>query len=439
MKTISQYREDIKALMEKSAALDTKALNENRDLTESELALKNELLDAVEDTHKIVATLERQDRMHKALEVPEGETRKSAKTVTGIKDNKEERASKDRFSSFGEQVMAIKNAGMPGGRVDPRLFNAASGLNETTPSEGAFLVQSDFTAELLQDIIATGILAPKCRRVTISGNANSTKINGIDETSRASSRYGGIISYWEGEADKFTGKKPKFRQIELNLKKLTGLCYATDENLQDASQLEGIIRESFNGEFGFQIDDGIINGTGAGQFLGILNAGSLVSVDKETGQAPKTILAENVIKMSSRIFASSYQNAAWYVNQNTIPQLYTMSIAVGTGGQLVFVPPGGLSSAPYGTLLGRPVIPIEQCATLGTVGDIILADLSKGYVLAEKGGIQSAMSIHVRFEYAESVFRFILRMDGQPVRASALTPYKGSETLGHFVALATRA
>ena len=82
MKTISQYREDIKALMEKSAALDTKALNENRDLTESELALKNELLDAVEDTHKIVATLERQERMHAKLKVPEGETRKSAKTVT---------------------------------------------------------------------------------------------------------------------------------------------------------------------------------------------------------------------------------------------------------------------------------------------------------------------------------------------------------------------
>jgi HK97 family phage major capsid protein len=143
--------------------------------------------------------------------------------------------------------------------------------------------------------------------------------------------------------------------------------------------------------------------------------------------------------MSSRIFASSYQNAVWYVNQNTLPQLYTMSIAVGTGGQLVFTPPGGLSAAPYGTLLGRPVVPIEQCAALGTVGDIILADLSKGYILAEKGGIQSAMSIHVRFEYAESVFRFILRMDGQPVRASALTPYKGSETLSHFVALATRA
>jgi HK97 family phage major capsid protein len=96
--------------------------------------------------------------------------------------------------------------------------------------------------------------------------------------------------------------------------------------------------------------------------------------------------------------------------------------------------------SPYGTLLGRPVIPIEQCASVGTVGDIILADYNNGYYLAEKGGIKSDMSIHVMFIYDESVFRFVLRVDGQPVRASAMTPYKGgaSYTQSHFVALQTR-
>jgi hypothetical protein len=31
--------------------------------------------------------------------------------------------------------------------------------------------------------------------------------------------------------------KPKFREIDLKLKKLTGLCYATDESLEDAAPL----------------------------------------------------------------------------------------------------------------------------------------------------------------------------------------------------------
>ena len=117
-----------------------------------------------------------------------------------------------------------------------------------------------------------------------------------------------------------------------------------------------------------------------------------------------------------------------------------MSLSVGTGGVPIYMPAGGLSQAPYATLFGRPVIAIEQAATLGTQGDIIYADLSGGYILAEKGGIQSDMSIHVQFIYDESVFRFVLRVDGQPVRASALTPYKGgsSYTQSHFIALDTR-
>jgi HK97 family phage major capsid protein len=434
MKTITQYRADIAALMKKAADIDAKAVAENRDLNEAELALKNEILDTVEDTHKTVATLERQERMKTMLETPEAsittEKRNPALT-TQVLD-------KQKFGSFGEQMAAVMRAGVPGGHADPRLFNAASGLNETVGSEGGFLVQQDFTQGLIDDTVKASVLAPKCRPQPISGTANSIKINGVDETSRVSSRYGGIVGYWEGEADKKTGSKPKFRKIELNLKKLTGLCYATDELLDDAPALEGFIRAAFPGEFAFLIDDAIVYGDGAGMPLGILNAGCLVTVAKETGQKAKTILAENVIKMSARIFAASYQSANWYINQNTLPQLYTMSIAVGTGGQLVFMPPGGLAAAPYGMLLGRPVIPIEQCASLGTIGDIILANMD-GYILAQKGGIKADVSIHVRFEYDESVFRFVMRIDGQPVRATALTPARGDETLSDFVALATRA
>jgi HK97 family phage major capsid protein len=193
-------------------------------------------------------------------------------------------------------------------------------------------------------------------------------------------------------------------------------------------------------EFGFLLDDSIINGLGSGQPLGILNAGCLVQVSKETGQKAATIVAENVIKMYSRIFASSRSNAVWLINQNIESQLFQMSLAIGTGGIPIYMPAGGLSGLPYGTLFGRPVLAIEQAATLGTLGDILFVDLASGYILAEKGGIKSDMSIHVRFDYDESVFRFVMRVDGQPVRATVLTPYKGaSDTQSHFVGLATRA
>lgn len=439
MKTITQYKEDVKNLMRKLADMDAKATAENRDFTSDELKLKNEMMDAVEDRNNIIATLERQERVNTFLETPA-----SAITVERTRPvaRSAEASGRDRFGSLGHQLVAVMQAGMRGGTIDPRLYNAAAtGLNEGVPSDGGFLLQQDFTTELLNDTIATGILAPKCRHIQISGNSNSMKINGVDETSRVNSRSGGIVASWGSEAEEKTKSKPKFRKIELNLKKLTGLCYATDELLDDATALESIIRTAFPDEFAFQVDDGIFNGIGGETMLGILNSGGLVTVSKENGQKAATIMAENVIKMSSRIFASSYLNANWYINQNTLPQLYTMSVAVGFGGQLVFVPPGGLSAAPYGQLLGRPVIPIEQAATLGTVGDIVLADLGKGYIIAEKGGIKADVSIHVRFIYDEQVFRFVLRITGEPIRASVLTPYKGgvASSLGHFVALETRA
>jgi HK97 family phage major capsid protein len=432
MKTISQYREDIANLMKSAGDIDAKCINENRDPSDSEVSLKNEIMDTVEEYKRILASMERQERIAKELSKPHDAVTRE-KTIPKQKEVRD----KDRFGSFGEQMAAVMNAARPGGKVDPRLFNA-TGLGETIPSEGGFQVQTDFSSELLQDVFTTGVLASRCRRMQISANSNSMKINGVDETSRASTRYGGIVGYWKDEAALKVASTPKFRQIELNLKKLIGLCYATDELLDDTSALDSFIRGAFAGEFGFLIDDAIINGTGAGQPLGILNAGCLVTQDAEVGQDADTITTENIVKMYSRRFASQSGNYVWFYNQNIEPQLFTMSLSVGTGGGPVYMPPGGLSDAPYGRLMGLPAIAIEQAATLGDAGDIILANFKDGYILAEKGGIKADMSIHVQFLYDESVFRFVLRLDGQPVRASELTPYKGTPTQSHFIVLEAR-
>ena len=363
-----------------------------------------------------------------AIEPEDRSTEKPEVKPTPAKDTEK------RFSSFGEQLMAAYRAAMPGGKVDERLSTrAASGLNETTPSDGGFLVQQDFVTELLKRTYETCILASKVKKIPISTNANGMKINAIDEDSRANgSRWGGVQTYWEGEADELTASKPKFRQMELSLKKLTGLCYATDELLQDAAALEAVIRQTFAEEFGFKIDDAILSGSGEGEPLGILNSGAIVIVAKEASQTD-TITMENLIKMWNRLWSRSRANAVWYINQELEPYLYTLKI----GDKPVYIPAGGLSEKPYGTLFGRPVVPIEQCSAAGEVGDIILADIGQ-YLLIDKGGIKSASSIHVRFLYDENVFRFIYRVDGKPIWTKPLTPYKGSATVSPFVTLAKR-
>lgn len=114
-----------------------------------------------------------------------------------------------------------------------------------------------------------------------------------------------------------------------------------------------------------------------------------------------------------------------------------MTLGDGAGNHVTYLPPGGLSDRPYATLMGRPMIPVEWCPTLGTQGDIILADLAQ-YVTISKGMVETDVSMHLRFDYDEMAFRLIFRIDGQPWWASPLTPYQGSNTQSCFVTLETR-
>lgn len=342
------------------------------------------------------------------------------------------------FASFGEQLQAVKQAALDPRLTDGRL-RAISGASEGVGADGGFLVGEDTSNELLRNLHDTGIVVSRVQRRQISATSNRLHIRAINETSRADgSRLGGIRVFRDGEGEAATPSKPAFKGIDFELKKLTGLYYATEELLMDTIALEQEVNSWFDEEFGFKLDDEIINGDGATQMLGILQADALVTVSKETGQAATTVVFENISKMWSRMYAPARANAVWLINQDVEPELDNLAVVVGTGGLPVYLPANTLSGSPFSTLKGRPVIPIEQAATLGTVGDIMLVNLNE-YILAEKGGLQAATSIHVKFIEGETAFRFILRNDGKPRWNAALTPFTGTaNTRSPFVALATR-
>jgi len=343
------------------------------------------------------------------------------------------------FKTLGEQMQCIARAGTPGGEIDNRLHEvrAATGLSEGIGGDGGFLIQPDYSSDILEKSYMTGEIIRRCYHHPMK--SNQSKLPAVDETSRATgSRHGDVRAYWTAEAATKTASQPKFMRIELNANKAVVLIYATDELLEDAQALDAYIRRVAPQEINFLVEDGIINGTGAGRPLGVNNANCLVVGDKEVGQAGGTFLYENALEMWSRMYGPSRKNAVWLINQDVEPQLYSMSLAVGAGGSSVFMPGGGASVAPYATLFGRPVIPVEYCETLGTQGDVILGDFSQ-YVLAQKGGVQFDMSIHVAFLSDQSVFRFVLNVDGQPWWSNALTPLKGaSNTQSPFVVIEDR-
>jgi len=416
------------------AALDA-AISEGRALTDEEKAADDARSGEIAGLEDTLARYNRDlaREVATAVEIPEGGSFDRLRMSGGHVVP---------FRSLGEQLAAVALAAQNPHATHQGLLDiqaAGIGSQEGIPSEGGYLVQTDFTSELLELAHESGILYAKTDRRPISANANGIKINAVDETSRVDgSRQGGVRAYWTGEGASLTASRPTFRQMELALAKLTGLYYATDEELKDTTALAANVARWFGDEFGFKLDDAVFRGTGAGMPLGILGHAGTVSVAKETGQTAATILAVNVEKMVARLWARSMPRSEWYINQDCWPQLFQLSHEIGTGGVPMFIPPGGLSAAPFGALLGRPVMPIEHCATLGTVGDIVLADFMQ-YLTIEKGGVEAASSIHVQFLTDETVFRFILRADGQPKRNAALTPFQGTATQSSFVTLATRA
>ena len=347
------------------------------------------------------------------------------------------------FTKFGDQLGAVKQATLTQGReCAPRLkaLNVkATGMGELIGSEGGFLLEPAFAAELLKPLHDTGPFSSRAARLPIGPNANGVTVRAIDETSRATgSRWGGIRGYRLAEAGTKTPSFPTFKLIELRLKKYAVLCYATDELLQDTTALGGIISQGAAEELDFMINDDILNGVGTAGPLGILQSPALVSVAKEAGQLADTLLIENIFKMWARMHPRSKSNAVWYINTDVTPQLYAMSLSVGTGGMPMYMAPGSLPNAPSGALLGRPVVETEFNATLGDKGDVLLADLSQ-YAMIDRD-VQAATSIHVQFTTDETAFRFVYRCDGQPKIAAPLTPYKGTgNTLSPFVTLDARA
>ena len=341
------------------------------------------------------------------------------------------------FANLGEQLVAVYNATVSNGRIhDDRLQQvkaAVSGASEGVGSDGGFLVQADFAEQMLDKMFDVGEILSRCYKVPISSASNRLIANAVDETSRVNgSRFGGVRAFWEGEGDAGTGSKPKFRQIDMTLKKLFGLYYATDELLQDASAFSRLAEDAFRDELVFQAEDAVVEGDGSNKPLGYMNSAALVTVAKESGQAAATVVAANILKMFARMPARSKKNAVWLINANVMPQLQSMTI----GNQPIYLE-AGIRGNTTPLLLGRPVIEVEYCESLGTKGDIAFVDLGM-YVLIDKDGIQSDSSMHVKFEQGEQTFRMIYRVNGQPVLKSAITPFKGTDTLSPFIVLATR-
>ena len=357
---LKEVRQKIANLTQEADLLFTKAESDGA-LVESALKRDDEINAELKDLREMEGRLARHQENVRALpsivnpdDVAGAVDAAKAREVEKIKP----------FKNLGEMCQAVRMAALGQGPRHPGLdmLAAAAGASEAVPSDGGIFVQKDIATDLLQRTYATGEVLSRVNRFPISANSNGLKMFSVDETSRADgSRFGGVQGFWTGEAAPMVGSRPKYKEIKLELHKLTALSYATDELLSDATALSAYLQKLVPQELNFKLEDSFFRGTGAGMPQGFLNAAAKIAVAKETGQLAATIVFQNIVKMFSRMWAPSRANAVWFINQDIEPELMALALPVGTGGIPVYLPANGLSDSPFARLMGRPVIPVEYC------------------------------------------------------------------------------
>jgi len=337
------------------------------------------------------------------------------------------------FSSPREFLTAVMAA--PRGRADERLspLRAAAGSDEHgefSDSYGGYLIPAGLLPGLKM-IEPEG--DPTVGMVTnIPMSSPTIKINSRLDKTHTSSVTGGFRVYRRAETQDVASSRMQMEQVTLTAHSLMGVSYASEELLTDSPvSFAAMISSGFGEEIASKLLTEKLSGNGVGEFEGILNAPSLVTIAKETGQAAATIKYENLIKM----YARAWRPKMWLANQDTLPQLMALAFVSGTQGVPFWA--GSARDGVPAQLLGLPIYFTESCETLGTVGDILLCNWAE-YAVGTLEGTRAAESMHVRFLENERAFRVSTRNDGKTLWRSALTPKKGSNTLSPFVALATR-
>lgn len=449
---INELKARLVELNETGKAIRAKADAEKRDLSNDEQVEIDAVMNEFDGIELDISRRERMSNQESRLgessgrRVPAAQIENVATARTGLQNtilSTPQERGRWGFRNFGEFCQVVRSASNNPGSIDQRLIaNSMTTYGaEGVGADGGFAVPPEWRSTIMEAVAGEEGLLSRTDQQTASGNS----ITFPTDESTAWQTTGGIQAYWDGEASTITQSKPALKEVTIKLHRITALVPVTDELLEDTAALGGYVARKAGDKVAFKVNDAIVNGTGAGQPLGMMTAPALVSVAKETSQVAATIHGRNVVKMMSRLPAQSFARSVWLINQDCVPQILGLSLeisnAAGTvsGGGLIYMPPNGLAnSGAYGTLLGRPIIVTEACATLGTKGDIILADMSQYLSVVKAGGVKADTSIHLFFDQNATAFRFVLRMNGQPWLSAPIARKNGSNTLSHFVSLDTR-
>lgn len=305
---------------------------------------------------------------------------------------------------------------------------AGTGFEADDSELGGYTLPEDFKNQIWERVHEISNVISKVFVIPLKGKAvKIPAMGGYDRS--GGTLYGGIQFYDEGENDQLQDLQAKFEQISFDLGMQGAMTHASDSLLRFSPiTMNAFIQKIFADALAWRIEYLLFNGSGAGQPDGVIGHGCTIDQTAETGQAAATVVFENIANMDASLWSEN--GAEWFFNRKVKPQLRSMSMAVGAGGNVLN----------WKEELDYPYQTNEHCQALGTSGDIVLATWNQYGVATPQGANTSPIfdtSIHFKFDYAQTSFRFMFYMDGHPMWRTYETDRMGG-TYAPFVTLATR-
>ena len=222
--------------------------------------------------------------------------------------------------------------------------------------------------------------------------------------------------------------QPVFKQLALNAKRLLAFTEVSNILLDNSpNSVEAIVSDCFKNAVTSWVDYQVFNGAGSSTTLqGIIDDDATIAVSRDTASDVKL---EDFAAMWARLTPQSRKNAAFYVNPTVLARLPLF----GNSNHLVMLQNGAQGDFQL-SFLGLPIIATEALPTLGTAGDVVLADM-RYYVVGVNKDVVISASEHVGFTKDVVTYRVVARVDGKPQITAPIYLQNGTDTVSPFVQL----
>lgn len=351
------------------------------------------------------------------------------------------------FKDWGQFLAAVFAAQHnPVPYLDPRLQYIKSeekgtvgavehkDLSETTGASGGFLVPAEFQAQLMSIMGEESFVRPRASRIPM--RRRSIRIPALDQTGTTSGQphwFGGMIAYWQDAATEKTSTEPSFRQVELTAHKLVAYTRADDELLTDSPiSLEAFLSGpmGFAGVIAWMEEYAFLNGSGAGEPLGVINAGATITEGRNTAN---TVVFDDFADMVEDFLPSA--RGVWVISQSLMSDIIQLN---GPTGNPSYIWQANARDGIPGQILGMPVIWTEKVPVRGSAGDVGLYDW-RYYLIGDRQATTVESTKFDRWRYDQTSWRAVHRVDGQPWLSAPVTLQDGTTQCSPFVVLGSSA